>query len=161
MQNRRTHLMTRRSRRGGAASVEFALVAPLFLMLVMGMVEYSIAISAYNNMAAAVREGGRLASMDFSAYVTQNQSANQKVIRDIRSFLNASGLPGDDAVIEITDAETGGTFDLNDSGNYMKLFRISATVPYEKVSSIPMRYFRTSEIRAQMVYRRGQVRMVQ
>lgn len=161
MRTRRTTSCLTTTNRRGAASVEFAMVAPLFLMLVMGMVEYSIAINAYNTLYAAVREGGRLASMEFSAYVTPNQSANDKVIRDIRTFLNASGLPGNAVTIEITDAETGAAFDLAASENYMRLFRISASIPYDQISSTPVSYFRNSVIRTQMVYRRGQVRMVQ
>ncbi len=162
MRRERQGLANTTTDRGGAAAVEFAMVAPLFLMLVMGMVEYSIAINAYNTLYAAVREGGRLASMEFSAYVTPNQSANDKVIRDIRTFLNASGLPGNAVTIEITDVETGGTFDLAATANYMRMFRISASVPYDQISSTPISYFRGAVIQAQMVYRRGQVRsMVQ
>lgn len=161
MQSRRTKCRRTTANRRGAASVEFAMVAPLFLMLVMGLVEYSIAINAYNTLYAAVREGGRLASMEFSAYVTPNQSANDKVIHDIRAFLNASGLPGDVVAIAITDVETGAAFDLSASENYMRLFQISASVPYDQISLTPVSYFRDAVIRTQMVYRRGQVRMVQ
>lgn len=147
--------------RSGAAAVEFALVAPLFLVIVLGISEFGTAIHAHNSLTSAVREGGRLASMDFSSYVTPSQSANDKVIRDIRAFLTASGMPGSQVEITITDVETGATFDLSDQANYLRLFRIHASVPYSEISVQPIAYLSGHVIEAQMVYRRGRVQMVQ
>ncbi len=55
--------MTRLSRRGarrGQAMVEFALILPLFLIILMGMLEFGIAFDHRNAMAYAVREGARV-----------------------------------------------------------------------------------------------------
>lgn len=149
------------SSRQGAATVEFALVAPLFLILILGVAEYGTAINAYNIITSAVREGGRLASMDFSGYVTASQTANDKVIRDIRAFITASGLPGNAMEIAITDAETGGPFELSDPDNYLRYFRISVRVPYKDVSSFPLAYMDDHHINTSMVFRRGRVQIVQ
>jgi Flp pilus assembly protein TadG len=105
--------------RRGTATVEFAVIAPIFMLLVLGTWEMGTAVRASNNLTAAVREGGRLASMDFTDSLAANQTANQKVEQDIRAFLNASGLPGSQATITITYAEGSGvgtTFDLGDTG---------------------------------------------
>lgn len=50
----------RGSRRdGGASLVEFALVAPLFLLLLFGMISTGIALNEKQQMTHAVREGAR------------------------------------------------------------------------------------------------------
>jgi Flp pilus assembly protein TadG len=49
--------------RGGAA-VEFALVLPIFLLLVMGALDYGYFFFSDQVVAAAVREGARAGSMD-------------------------------------------------------------------------------------------------
>jgi Flp pilus assembly protein TadG len=155
-QTRRTAQQDRR----GTATVEFALIAPLFLILVLGTWEMGTAVRASNNLTAAVREGGRLASMDFTGSLAPNQTANQKVAQDIRAFLNASGLPGAQAVITITHADgpnAGSTFNLADNNNYLALFRIRATIPFGAVSLFPNRIMSGSVLKAELVTRRGRV----
>ncbi len=59
----------RRVRRGmrrderGAAAVEFALVVPLLLLLLWGIVDIGRAFYTLNNLASAVREGARSAAV--------------------------------------------------------------------------------------------------
>lgn len=50
-------------RDGGAAAVEFALVFPLLLLLLFGIVEFSIAFYAQQGTAAAAREAARRAAV--------------------------------------------------------------------------------------------------
>ena len=147
--------------RRGTATVEFAMVAPLFLLVVLGVAEMSTAIHTYNVMYSAVREGGRLASMDFSSYVTGNQTANEKVIRDIRAVLSAAGLPAEQVTITITEAESTNEFDLSDTGNYLEMFRISASVPFSDVSLFSSNYMTSQVIHADMVYRKGRVQLIE
>jgi Flp pilus assembly protein TadG len=146
--------------RRGTATVEFAVIAPLFLILVLGTWEMGTAVRASNNLTAAVREGGRLASMDFTGSLAPNQTANQKVEQDIRAFLNASGLPGSQATITITYADgssKGAPFNLGDSGNYLNLFKIKATIPFSAVSLFPNKIMSGTTLNAELVTRRGRV----
>ena len=53
--------MTRRGRSRGQSLVEFALVIPIFLVLLMAIVDIGRAIWAQNSVAAAAREGARYA----------------------------------------------------------------------------------------------------
>lgn len=53
-----------RSKRRGAAAVEFALVAPIFFMLVLGMVEIGRAVMVRQVLTNASREGARRAVLD-------------------------------------------------------------------------------------------------
>jgi Flp pilus assembly protein TadG len=59
---RRVRLM-RRGNRKGAAIVEFALVVPLLLVLLWGIVDIGRAFYTLNNLASAVREGARTAAV--------------------------------------------------------------------------------------------------
>lgn len=45
--------------RSGANAVEFALIAPLLLMLIMGTIQFSIALNNYIELTGAVRTGAR------------------------------------------------------------------------------------------------------
>jgi Flp pilus assembly protein TadG len=50
-----------RRRRSGQALLEFSLVLPIFLVMLMGVVDVGRAIWAQNSLAAAAREGARFA----------------------------------------------------------------------------------------------------
>jgi Flp pilus assembly protein TadG len=50
----------------GAGLAEFALVAPLLLLILFGIVEFGIAFNRAQAMEAAAREGARLASISSS-----------------------------------------------------------------------------------------------
>lgn len=143
------------ARRSGIATVEFAILVPLFLMLVLGMTEMGRAFQVSADLTTAVREGGRMASMDLSKVTPSNMTINQKVIKDMRNFLKASGLPGDDVTITITHAASEAVFDLANQDNYLKPFRISASIPYAKASRLPADYMSGKTIRFSAVYRLG------
>jgi Flp pilus assembly protein TadG len=62
----------------GAAAVEFAIVLPLLIVLVFGIVQFATAYNRVQGLHAAAREGARLASLpqttqgDISARVTSS-----------------------------------------------------------------------------------------
>lgn len=60
----RTH-GTRHGERG-AAAVEFAIVLPLLILVLFGIVEFSLAHNRQQALHAAAREGGRVASLPTS-----------------------------------------------------------------------------------------------
>jgi Flp pilus assembly protein TadG len=47
----------------GAAAVEFALILPILVLLVFGIVEFSLAFNRQQGLHAAAREGARIASL--------------------------------------------------------------------------------------------------
>jgi Flp pilus assembly protein TadG len=53
--------MSRRPGSSGQALVEFALVVPIFLALLMGIVDFGRVVWASNSLASAAREGARFA----------------------------------------------------------------------------------------------------
>jgi hypothetical protein len=56
-----------RSGDGGAALVEFALVLPIFALMLFGMIELGLAFAGWSSLRNAVQTGARLASVDDTA----------------------------------------------------------------------------------------------
>lgn len=149
--------------RRGAATVEFAVMAPLFLMLLLGTVEMGTAINTTQVLNSALREGGRLASMDYKLILDDGTDINEKIVRDIRNFLTASGIPGAEVDISIVHAggdQDGIDFDLSDPDNNLKLFRIEATVPYSAISTFPLKRMEGQDVSAKLTFRKGRISLV-
>ena len=63
--------VTRRRAAGGQSLVEFALVFPIIILLVMAFAEIGRAVFAYNTIANAARQGARVAAVNQLADVTE------------------------------------------------------------------------------------------
>jgi hypothetical protein len=144
--------------RRGTAAVEFALLAPLFITLTSGTIEFGNALNRRNLLSSSLREGGRLAAMEWKDVLQSGETANQKVVQDIRNLLTANGMPGDEVEIEITHADganEGSPFALDNPDNKLKLFRISARVEYSAVDIFPTGPLQRSELQSSIVLRLG------
>jgi TadE-like protein len=80
-------MIARRNRRGqqpgGQGLVEFALVLPLFLLLVMAIMDLGLSVFAYNSITNAAREGARLAIVNQDvASVTTRATQQSAIARD-------------------------------------------------------------------------------
>jgi Flp pilus assembly protein TadG len=76
----------------GAAAVEFALVLPMLLLLVFGLIDLGRAINAQITLTQAARVGARMAALSESNVATQTQAA-------------ATGLSG--VTVTVTACPTG------------------------------------------------------
>ena len=72
----RTPLVPGDGRTRGQSLVEFALVLPLFLVLVMAIMDLGLAVFSYNSITNAAREGARLAvvNQDTAKVIARAQS---------------------------------------------------------------------------------------
>jgi Flp pilus assembly protein TadG len=150
--------------RRGAATVEMALVVPLFITLTMGTIQTGMQITAAQTLTTSLREAGRLATMDYSSRLQSGQTINEKVIRDIQNFLTAERIDGSKVTITITHADgnaAGSSFDLSSSANDLSMFKIHAVVPYSAISSVTFFPHLNSTISASVVYRKGKTTLVQ
>ncbi len=77
----------------GAAAVEMALVLPLLLFLLMGMIDFGRAYSAQIQLSAAAREGVRLASLNTAADAANDANYGSAAIT-ARVGQAAGGLSG-------------------------------------------------------------------
>lgn len=145
--------------RDGSAAVEFSLVAPVMIALVMGSIQTGNSFDATTKLYSSIRQSGRLATLDNADdYVPQGQTLNSKIISDIKNSLKAEGLPGDSATVTIVYADgatSGSTFDLSSSSNDLKYFKINVRVPYSAMASSSFLPTTMTELKASVVFRKG------
>jgi len=150
----------KRTRRKGAAAVEFAVVAPVFVAIVLGVAEASYLFDVQNQLATAAREGARLAGMDRTGLL-QGQTTNDKITADIQNYLNANGLPGDQADVLIVDpADHTTPFNLDEPSNHLELFELRVEMPYAALNGLGSS---SSELTlsSKIVFRNAQAAIVQ
>ena len=97
----------RRSRGRGQAMVEFALILPLFLIILMGMLEFGIVFDHRNAMSYAVREGARVgASLGNGG--SQPSGVDPAILAAVQRGLTDPILVENIRSIEIFQADTSG-----------------------------------------------------
>ena len=97
----------RRFRQGdrGAAIIEFALIVPIFFLIVWGIINFSRAYQRMNALSASLREGGRMASTFPPGQLVAGTPQYNSVKLKIRDFSTAYGYRIDTALVTI-DAST-------------------------------------------------------
>ena len=114
-----------RKHRRGAAAVEFAIIAPVFFLMILGMIEIGRGVMVQQIITNVSREGARLAVLPG----TTTAEVNNRV----STILRASGISG--ATTQIL-GETGDTIDPQNSG-YGAVIKVVVTVPFSSVSWLP------------------------
>jgi Flp pilus assembly protein TadG len=120
------HQLMRRWRRArhGAAVVEFAVVSPVLIILLLGMLECGRMIMVQQSLATAAREGAR------SAIVQGTSVSTAKSV--VESFLAGVGVTGTD--ITVSPIETS-------SLAHGQPITVSVSVAFSKVSWLPHPFF--------------------
>ncbi|MEM9351776.1 MAG: TadE family protein [Planctomycetota bacterium] len=127
--------------RRGASAVEFAIVAPIFFMVILGMIEFGRMMMVQQVITNAAREGARIAVLD--------SATNKKVTDKVNDYLNAGGVAG--AKIKLTpDPPTNAGFNQPVS--------VSVTVPFDSNTWLPAPFFLGGRVlEAEAVMRRETV----
>jgi len=133
-----------RRNRQGAAAVEFAIVAPLFFLMVFGMIEFGRAIMVQQVLTNASREGARVGVLD-----SQTPTASQ-VTSTVNTYLQNAGITG--ATVVITPTEPT-------SATYGQPVTVQVTIPFSSVSWLPAPWFLggNTQLKASTVMRRETV----
>jgi len=122
--------------RRGAAMVETAIVLPIFLILVLGIIEFGRALMVANMVTNAAREGARMAILD--------GSTNSEVQQSVSEFLVASlGVQTADITTTITIVPAPGNTNPNNQtadAQSRDLITVRVEVPFDKVALIPGDY---------------------
>ena len=116
-----------RINRQGAAAVEFALIAPLFFFLVLGMIELGRAVMVQQVLTNASREGARMAILDDPQ---PNQS--QRIKNFLKDYLAAAGIPG------VSDGNITISPDPPNTAKAGEPVRVTVRITYGQVSWLPM-----------------------
>lgn len=133
----------------GAAMVEMALVLPLFMMVVLGIIEFGRAMMVSQLVTNSAREATRLAIID--------GATNSSVTQWVKDFMVQScGVAANDVTVDITvTAATGNPNPANEIGNATSrdLVTVNVSVPFNKVSYIPGNYLAGKNLSAQSAMR--------
>jgi Flp pilus assembly protein TadG len=76
----------------GASAVEFAFIAPLLILLAVGIAEFGRAFQVQGTLSAAAREGVRTMALQ------NDQTAARSMVRSVASSLNPSLTDGQIAI---------------------------------------------------------------
>ena len=126
-----------RKNRRGAAVVEFAMVVPVFVLLVFGMIEFGRAVMVQQVLVNATREGARQAVLDGSTLAD--------VQARIDVYLLASSING--ATTTVTPAP--------EAAGFGEPVVVTISVPFEDVSWLPTpQYIGATTLTASSVMRR-------
>ena len=82
-----------RTLQGGQSLLEFAMVLPLLLLIVLGVIEFGRAYYQYNTLSKAVREGARYMSMHAYDPIELTRAQNITVYGN-REGTGSPSLPG-------------------------------------------------------------------
>ena len=134
-----------RPRRNGVAAVEFAVVVPVFFIVVFGMVEFGRAVMVQQVLVNASREGARTAVLEVATL--------QSVEDSIDTYLDASGITDHD-----TDFTVNGSVVTDPTGNNSGAgdsIGVAVSVEFNDVSWLPIpEYLGGTTLRAESVMRR-------
>ncbi len=128
--------------------VELAVVLPLFVTLVFGIIEFGQAFMVLQLVNNAAREGGRAAIV--------NGSTNASVTQVVQDALVATGVDPLDVTITITVTEDAGNPNAaNQVGSASKrdLCTITASIPFSAVSFVTGTYLSGVPLRGQVAMR--------
>lgn len=113
-------------RRAGAAAVEFAVVAPVFFLVVLGIIEFGRMVMVQQVITNAAREGARIAVLD--------SATSGRVTTRVNSYLSAANLPNATVILTPSNPSSAG-FD--------EPVTVEIQMPYSAVSPLT-RPFMTS-----------------
>jgi hypothetical protein len=148
----------KKSTRRGAVAVEFAFVAPIFVIILVGMVQVGGLLETQSNLSKATSEGGRIGAMDREALGVGDASTNDLVRDEVRNFLNSKGLPGDDIEVKITQVGNHGQpFNLDDPANSGELFEVYIEYPYDDACCLQLPGSSKWNLKGQAIFRNATV----
>ncbi|RCS54241.1 pilus assembly protein [Bremerella cremea] len=111
-----------RLNRSGAAVVEFAIVAPLFILLIFGMIEYGRMVMVQQVITNASREGARRAVLDGATTSTAVAAVNE--------FLDTAAVNSGSVEVIVSP-------DPPENAGYGGAVTVTVSVPFSKVSWLP------------------------
>ncbi|NLX94660.1 MAG: pilus assembly protein [Rhodopirellula sp.] len=109
-----------RKNRRGTAAVEFAVVAPLFFLLVLGMVEFGRMVMVQQIITNGSREGARMAVLDGTTATD--------VLTTVNNYLSSAAVAGATVTVNPDPPNTAG---------FGEPVTVTVSVPFDQVSWLP------------------------
>jgi len=127
--------------RRGATAVEFALVAPVFFMFILGLIELGRGMMVQSLLENAARAGVRTG-------IVEGTSTSQ-ITSTVTNMLSSQGISGDTATIEVNDnVADASTAQAGDE------ITVLVSVPVSQITWVPVPTFLHGTISAQYTMRR-------
>jgi Flp pilus assembly protein TadG len=127
-----------RKKRLAAAAVEFAVVAPVFLLMVFGMIEYGRMVMVYQVITNASREGARAAVLD--------GATTSSVTASVNSYMTSALISGQTVTVSPNPPSTA---------QYGDPVTVTVSIPFSQVSWLPSpMYLGSKTLAAATVMRR-------
>ena len=124
--------------RCGSAAVEFAIIAPILALLLLGIFEVTRAVQVKNYLTDAARSSCRIA--------IQSGKNNQNVTDNISAILAADGVNA--AYATSTILVNGQNVDVNTAKKYDQI-AVKISIPISRVTWVPLFYFTSSQIESE------------
>lgn len=131
-------LRTSRKNRRGTSAVEFAVVAPVFFMLVFGMIEFGRLVMVQQILTNAVREGTRRAILPGATTTNVTDAVN--------TYLAGSSINGATSTVSPDPS----------SATYGSSITVTVSVPFTAVSWVPPFFLGSTTLKAQCSMRTEQ-----
>ncbi len=113
-----------RKNRRGAAAVEFAIIAPIFFLLVFGMIEFGRMIMVQQIITNASREGARMAVLD--------GATTGDVDTTVVDYLQGAGIQSANVTVDP---------DPPDSAGWGEPVTVTVGIPFSQVTWLPTPMF--------------------
>ena len=108
----------------GVAAVEFAIVAPIFFLVVLGIIEFGRMAMVQQVLTNAAREGARVGVLD--------GSTKAKVLSAAGQYLNGAAVSTANVQVQPDPPSSAG---------YGEPITVTVTVPFDDVSWLPAPFF--------------------
>lgn len=108
------------------------MVAPLFFLLVFGMIEFGRMVMVQQVITNGSREGARFAVLD--------EATEAEAISRVNTYLTGAHVSGASVSIVAIDGDSGSQIPLSSSG-YGDAVRVTVSVPFGQVSWLPTPMF--------------------
>ncbi len=138
----RQTLSNRRSQSGqarrGATAVEFAFVAPVFFVMVLGVFEFGRAMMVQTLLTSAAQQGARAGAL--------NGAQSADVTTAVNSYLSVAGVSG---------ASTSCSPSPPSSASPGQDVKVTVSIPYSSVSWLPApKYLKTATLSSTAIVQR-------
>jgi Flp pilus assembly protein TadG len=128
-------------RRRGATAAEFAVVAPLFFLIVLGFIELGRGLMIQHLMTNAARQGCRVAVIEGKTTADINAA--------VLNVLGGQGIQGDAVSVQVNDAAANAS-----SANPGDEITVTVSIPTATVSWVPAAQFLFGTISGKYTLRR-------
>lgn len=126
----------------GSAMVEVAVCFPVFLMILMGIIEFGRAMSVSQMLNSASRIGCRAAILDGSSNSSVTSAVKQHVTNTIGCQQSSVIV-----AVTVTSSETGATLSDVSAASTGDMIQLNVSVPFADVSWSVKNYMGASTIR--------------